>query len=93
VQRNVAEKKFLQAIGGWKEIRAQKNCPTPPPQKSNGPSLSTNGLGSKAKPQRQSRGKEINVSTKQNNYIYFYHATYKVPLIVLYNNGIKVTSR
>jgi hypothetical protein len=32
VQRNVAEKKFLQAIGGWKKIRAQKNCPT------NGPS-------------------------------------------------------
>jgi hypothetical protein len=39
VQRNVAEKIFLQAIGGWKKIRAQKNCPTPPPQISNGPSL------------------------------------------------------
>ena len=38
VQRNVAEKKFLQAVGGWKKIRAQKNCPTPP-QISNGPSL------------------------------------------------------
>jgi hypothetical protein len=25
------KKKFLQAIGGWKKIRAQKNCPTPPP--------------------------------------------------------------
>jgi hypothetical protein len=25
------KKKFLQAIGGWKEIRAQKNCPTAPP--------------------------------------------------------------
>jgi hypothetical protein len=34
VQRNVAEKKFLvQAIGGWKKIRAQKNCPTPAPLK------------------------------------------------------------
>jgi hypothetical protein len=32
------KKKFLQAIGGWKKIRAQKNCPTPP-QISNGPSL------------------------------------------------------
>jgi hypothetical protein len=33
------KKKFLQAIGGWKKIRSQKNCPTPPPQISNGPSL------------------------------------------------------
>jgi hypothetical protein len=31
VQRNVAEKIFLQAIGGGKKILAQKNCPTPPP--------------------------------------------------------------
>jgi hypothetical protein len=29
VQMNVAEKKFLQAIGGWKKNRAQKNCPPP----------------------------------------------------------------
>jgi hypothetical protein len=26
---------------------------------------------------RQSRDKEMNVSTKQNNYIYFYHANLK----------------
>jgi hypothetical protein len=24
------KKKLLQAIGGWKKIRAQKNFPTPP---------------------------------------------------------------
>jgi hypothetical protein len=39
VQRNVAEKKILASNWGIKKIRAQKNCPTPPPQISNGPSL------------------------------------------------------
>jgi hypothetical protein len=31
VQRNVAEKKILASNWGMKKIRAQKNCPTPPP--------------------------------------------------------------
>jgi hypothetical protein len=33
VQRNVAEKKILASNWGMKKIRAQKNCPPPPPLK------------------------------------------------------------
>jgi hypothetical protein len=33
VQRNVAEKKILASNWGMKKIRAQKNCPNPPPSK------------------------------------------------------------